>query len=223
MNQTDPIPISNPQLLTEALTHRSFLNESKSATVHNERLEFLGDAVLELVVSEYLYHQFPTKPEGDLTAYRASLVKTTTLAQVAKDLQLGTKLRLSKGEELSGGRTNPSLLANTVESVIGAIYLDQGLEAAELFVNQHLFPRLNDIITRGLHKDHKSALQEKVQANGSESPEYRVDKESGPDHNKEFTISVYIDSQKIASGTGKSKQSAQQDAARHALEKLGIT
>ena len=215
-----PLPITNSDLLTEALTHRSYLNENKTATAHNERLEFLGDAVLELAVSEHLFQAFPLKPEGDLTAYRASLVKTSTLSQVAHSLGLGQILRLSKGEELSGGRTNNSLLANTFEAVIGAIYLDSGYSTVKDFLATHLFPRLEDIIDKGLYKDHKSALQELVQSRGSASPEYQVIKEIGPDHDKEFTITVAVNGQDIATGAGKSKQNAQQAAARKALEKL---
>jgi ribonuclease-3 len=215
-----PIPIKKTKLLSEALTHRSYLNENKTVTQHNERLEFLGDAVLELAVSKFLFDEFPDRPEGDLTAFRAALVKTTTLAQVAQELKLGEKLRLSKGEELSGGRTNRSLLANTVEAVIGAIYLDQNIDEVKKFLQDHLFPKLDDIIKLKLFKDHKSALQEIVQAQGHDSPDYQVISEAGPDHDKEFTISVNVNGDALASGTGKSKQSAQQEAARKALEKF---
>lgn len=214
------LPIKNQNLLTEALTHRSYLNENRQASQHNERLEFLGDAVLELAVSEFLFRTYPDEPEGNLTAYRASLVKTSTLAKVAESLDLGNLLRLSKGEELSGGRTNRSLLANTFESVIGALYLDQGFASVVTFIQQHLLPELENIIKLGLFKDHKSALQEHVQAQGHESPVYRVESESGPDHDKEFTVSVVVDGENLATGAGKSKQAAQQAAARHALEKL---
>jgi ribonuclease-3 len=216
---TQDLPIKNPQLLKEALTHRSYLNENKSLDSHNERLEFLGDAVLELVVSEYLFHNFPDKPEGDLTAYRAALVKTTTLAQAATELQLGELLLLSKGEELSGGRTNKSLLANTFEAVLGSLYLDQGFDSVNSFLEANLFPRLESIIKLGLFKDHKSSLQEVVQADGHDSPEYSVVGESGPDHDKEFVVSVKVGGEVLATGKGKSKQSAQQEAAHTALEK----
>jgi len=214
------LPPINPQLLDEATTHRSYLNENHDLKAHNERLEFLGDAVLELVVSEFLFTKYPDHPEGDLTAYRAALVRTTTLAKLAENLHLGDKLKMSKGEELSGGRTNPSLLANTVEAVLGALYLDQGYQVVFDFLSHHLFPLIDTIVEKKLFKDYKSTLQELVQAQGLQSPEYRVVAETGPDHDKEFTVSVLINDQDYASGIGKSKQAAQQEAARLALEKL---
>ena len=216
-----PLNLKNSVLLTEALTHRSYLNENHSTSRHNERLEFLGDAVLELAVSEFLFHRFPNQPEGDLTAYRAALVRTTTLASIATKLKLGISLRLSKGEELSGGRTNPSLLANTFEAILGALYLDQGYLPVVAFLQDHLFPQIDTIIKHHLFKDYKSTLQEQVQAEGYPSPEYVVVSETGPDHNKEFTVAVKIKDQNFATGTGKSKQLAQQAAARLALENLG--
>jgi ribonuclease-3 len=219
-----PIPkFNNQKLLQEALTHRSFLNENKSLSGHNERLEFLGDAVLELAVSQYLFETFTQEPEGTLTAYRSSLVKTQSLASVAQNLALGQMLHMSKGEELSGGRTNQSLLANTFEAVLGALYLDQGFEVCVTFLQTHLFPQLTTIIHQGSYRDHKSMLQEKVQAQGFPSPSYTVIKEEGPDHNKEFTVKVRVGDQDIVSGSGKSKQLAQQDAARQALEILKLS
>lgn len=222
MNQSN-LPIQNQDLLTEALTHRSYLNENRTIKQHNERLEFLGDAVLELAVSQKLFQQFPGKAEGELTAYRAALVRTTTLAQAAQSLKLGEKLRLSKGEELSGGRTNQSLLANTFEAVIGAIYLDSDFKTVTGFLDQNLFPKLDDIIKNKLFKDYKSSLQELVQSKGYPSPEYQVINESGPDHNKEFTVTVVVNGDIVAQGKGKSKQLAQQAAARVALEKYTTT
>lgn len=213
------IPVKNQELLAQALTHRSFLNENQEASAHNERLEFLGDAVLELAVSKYLYENYPDKPEGELTAYRAALVKTGTLAKTAKTLDLGGQLRLSKGEELSGGRQNLSLLANTFEAVVGAIYLDQGFEAAYGFLGEHLFPQIGEIIKLKLFKDYKSSLQELVQAKGADSPIYVVKGESGPDHEKSFNVAVVVDGTEMGSGTGRSKQQAQQHAAKAALEK----
>jgi ribonuclease III len=211
----------NPALLEEALTHRSFLNENRSTHNHNERLEFLGDAVLELAVSEYLFAQFPDKPEGDLTAYRAALVRTTSLSETAAKLELGNQLKMSKGEEISGGRSNPSLLANTLEAILGALYLDQGYPAVVTFLETHLFPKLAEIIETKSFKDYKSSLQEIVQAQGQPSPEYSVLSESGPDHNKSFTVAVKIGGKIVAHGSGKSKQMAQQSAASEALEKWG--
>jgi ribonuclease-3 len=214
------LPITNTDLLTLAFTHRSYLNENAAAKEHNERMEFLGDAVLELATSEFLYTKFPNIPEGELTAYRAALVKTTSLAAIATKLEFGAEIRLSKGEEMSGGRNNPSLLADTFEAVIGAIYLDQGYPAVVTFLTKHLFPNIDYIIQNKLFKDFKSSLQEQVQADGLNSPEYEVLEETGPDHSKLFTIGVKISGKVIASGQGHSKQEAQQAAAKASLEKL---
>ncbi len=214
--------INNSLLLETALTHRSALNERISqATESNERLEFLGDAVLELITTEFLFNKFPHEPEGKLTAYRSSLVKTTTLAEVAKDLGLGEKLYMSKGEEATGGRNNPGLLADTTEAIIGAIYLDQGYETTKKFLKENLFNKFDEIKKQKLYQDSKSVLQEIVQAKGFEAPIYKVIKEEGPDHSKQFTVEVLIDSQPAGIGMGKSKQAAQQAAAQTALKKLG--
>lgn len=211
----------NPVLLETALTHRSALNERLSqAKKSNERLEFLGDAVLELVSTEYLYQRYSTEPEGVLTAYRSALVKTTTLARVAQKLALGERLYLSAGEEATGGRANVSLLADTIEAVIGALYLDQGYAAAQAFIETHILSLLDDVLQHRLHKDAKSDLQELVQSKKWPTPEYRVVQESGPDHEKMFVIDVVINAAPFAQGKGKSKQLAQQDAATIALEKL---
>lgn len=214
------LPHQNAKLLETALTHRSFLNENKQVGDHNERLEFLGDAVLELSVSEFLYHRYPDSPEGDLTAYRAALVRTTSLADAAKRLGLGEQLRLSKGEQASGGSTNPSLLANTFESVLGALYLDLGLDAVKSFLEIHLFPEIETVIQKKLFKDYKSSLQEHVQSLGHDSPTYLVLEEQGPDHNKEFKVAVLVNNVQTGEGWGRSKQAAQQSAAKSALEKL---
>ena len=209
----------NPQLLETALTHRSALNERGSTAIEsNERLEFLGDAVLELSTTEYLFTEFPQEPEGVLTAYRSALVKTTSLAEVAKSLGLGERLKMSKGEESTGGRNNPSLLANTLEAVIGALYLDQGFTAADTFLRENLFVTVATILKDKLYKDPKSELQEKVQARGFETPNYVVISEAGPDHDKEFTVEVQVGGKPVASGMGKSKQQAQQAAAQAALK-----
>lgn len=217
-----PLPnFQNPQLLNLALTHRSALNEKLSeASESNERLEFLGDAVLELLTTKYLFDQYPDEPEGVLTAYRSSLVKTTTLAKLATELGLGERLIMSKGEEGGGGRANESLLADTFEAVLGALYLDQGLEAVEQFLNTHLFPKFDEIKAQGLYKDAKSQLQELVQAQGKPTPLYQVLSEVGPDHDKQFQVAVLVEDQILAKGSGKSKQSAHQSAAQTALNKL---
>lgn len=207
---------SDETLIKTALTHRSSLNESGNK-ISNERLEFLGDAVLELVTTQYLYDRFPTKPEGVLTMYRSALVKTETLAMVASKMKLGDALIMSKGEEASGGRLNKGLLADTFEAITGALYLDQGYDAARNFLETVLLIHTDDILEKGLHKDPKSSLQEKVQALGFETPYYKVLEESGPDHDKKFTVAVMIDSKAVAEGSGKSKQEAQQKAAENAL------
>lgn len=210
----------DPTLLIQALTHRSALNEkNSSATMSNERLEFLGDAVLELVVTEFLYNKFPEEPEGTLTAYRSSLVKTTTLADLATGFKLGEQLFMSKGEEATGGRTNASILADTMEAVIGALYLDQGFSSVVELLKTTLFTQIDEIISKKLYKDSKSYLQEVVQSLGFDTPTYKVVTEIGPDHDKEFTVTVQVGGTIAGRGLGKSKQQAQQAAAQEALKK----
>ncbi len=215
---------NNPRLLDTALTHRSALNEphvsGTPCSESNERLEFLGDAVLELVVTRYLFEQYPQEPEGKLTAYRSALVRTETLAEVATELELGKKLYMSKGEEAGGGRKNIGLLANTFEAVIGALYLDQGMKKVEEFVAQVLLPKFKQIKQKKLYKDAKSALQETVQAKGLATPEYKLLEAIGPDHAKSFKVEVLIDGKIYGKGTGNSKQAAQQEAASRALIKI---
>lgn len=211
---------NNNDLLQRALTHRSALNEKKSGSeVSNERLEFLGDAVLELATTKFLYDKYPDEPEGTLTAYRSSLVKTESLAQIALDLGLGKELHISKGEEATGGRTNIGILADTMEAFLGALYLDQGLDTVVKFLEEILFPNIETIIKNKLYKDSKSHLQEIVQALGYETPTYEVITEVGPDHDKEFTVTVTVGDAVAGRGTGKSKQHAQQAAAREAVKK----
>jgi ribonuclease III len=189
--------------------------------VSNERLEFLGDAVLELLTTRFLFDKLPSEPEGILTAYRSAFVKTTSLAELATRLGLGEQLLMSKGEEATGGRTNEGLLADTTEAVIGALYLDQDLEAVDKFLQQYLFPNFDKIKELKLYKDDKSQLQEIVQGQGAGTPQYQVTNESGPDHDKEFTVQVSINGQISGTGSGRSKQHAQQAAATAALEKIG--
>ena len=204
----------NQELLVTALTHRSALNEHTSAVQEsNERLEYLGDAVLELVVTEFLYERLPEEPEGKLTAIRSSLVKTTTLSGVGRSLQLGQLLYLSRGEENSGGRDNETLLADTVEAVIGALYLDQGLARVKKFIQETILVKFDEVVTGELYRDAKSVLQEEVQAAGFDTPYYQVIAEQGPDHDKHFTVAVMIANQQFGVGQGKSKQIAQQEAA----------
>lgn len=201
-----------------ALTHRSWVNENSATKGTNERLEFLGDAILEFVVSKELFNRFPEKEEGFLTALRANVVNTVNLASVAKKLGVGTELLLSKGEEEGGGRANDSLLANTVEAIIGALFMDGGLKAADRFIQKNLISDLESIVAKPL-KDAKSRLQEIVQAKGLPAPKYTVTKETGPDHAKTFVVSVIIDKKTYALGRGKNKGSAEQKAAQKVLEK----
>lgn len=210
----------NQALFEQALTHRSWLNEHSDAAGNNERLEFLGDAVLEFAVSSRIYEQFPDKEEGFLTALRANIVNTENLAAAAKRINLGKELRLSKGEENGGGRDNASLLADTLEAIIGAIYIDQGYENARIFVNELLLENIEEKLSLPL-KDFKSRLQETVQANGSSTPKYSIVKEEGPDHNKQFVVQVHVDDKPIAEGVGSSKSRAEQAAAEAALSTIG--
>jgi ribonuclease III len=210
----------NPDLLEKALIHRSFLNENRKIEESNERLEFLGDAVLELVTSQFLYLNHPDFPEGKLTALRAKIVQTKTLAKIANKLELGENLKLSKGETASGGHQNISILADLVESIIGSIYLDGGYQAAQGFIKTNILSEYESLIQDASVEDYKSQLQENIQSQGEPAPIYNVIKEEGPDHDKMFTIEVHFHDQTQASGTGKSKQAAQQAAARRALEKF---
>lgn len=220
---TKAIPVKDPRLLRQALTHRSWLNEHPEEKISsNERLEFLGDAVLELVVTEFLFEKFPRETEGALTSLRASLVRTETLATIAQSLKLGELILLSHGEKISGGKENISLLANTFEAIIGAMYIGHGMRRVKPFIRKHVFPELDNIIANELDKDAKSKLQELIQAKGFPAPVYRVEKELGPDHEKTFMVAVFINGKHSASGTGKSKQQAQQKAASLALEKYDV-
>jgi len=215
------IKFKNLGLLKEALTHRSYLNEFKNKNLQsNERLEFLGDAVLSFVVSTWLFKKFPQYFEGKLTNLRSNLVKTSSLTKIAQKLKVGDYLLLSKGEKESQGQQNPSLLANAMEAIIGAIFLDQGIETAKIFIENNFQPLLEEIMQTGKFKDYKSLLQEKIQAQTSQSPVYKTIKEEGPEHNKIFTVSVTAEGEILAMGVGKSKQKAEEEAAKQALEKL---
>ncbi len=213
------VKFKNNQLLEEALIHRSFLNENHEITASNERLEFLGDSVLSLVVSTELFHRFPDYPEGKLTSLRSLLVKSKTLGSVANKLHFGDFLLMSRGEQHSGGRTNRSLLADTFEAILGAIYLDQGLQTVRLFLEANLFPLIPKVEKQEDLQDYKSLLQERTQYQVKISPAYKVVAESGPDHDKIFRVGVFLDNTLLASGEGKSKQIAEQAAAKAALEK----
>jgi ribonuclease III len=213
------IIFKDKNLLREAFTHRSYLNENRNFEYsHNERLEFLGDAVLELVVTEYLYEKYPDNNEGELTAYRASLVNAVILSEVAQKISVNDFLLLSKGESKDTGKARQYILANAMESIIGATYLDQGYEAAKYFIAKNLFYLIEKIVEEKTWIDAKSKFQEKAQEKESLTPMYKSLKEEGPDHDKEFTIGVYLDETLIAEGSGKSKQEAEQEAAKKALE-----
>jgi ribonuclease-3 len=209
----------NKDLYDLAMTHRSWINENGKNGESNERLEFLGDAVLEYVVSTELYNNLPNKEEGFLTALRANIVNTENLSIFANKIDAGSQLKLSKGEMQSGGAQNSGLLANTVEAIIGAIYLDRGIDEVYKFITDNLLSDLDDKLSGPL-KDPKSSLQETVQARGHMAPKYRVVGESGPDHNKNFIVEVSVDGKVYASGEGKSKNQAEQSAASNALEEI---
>lgn len=210
----------NPQLKQLAFTHRSYLNENKEASHSNERLEFLGDSILSFIVSSIIYAKNENLPEGDLTSLRSVLTNTQTLYQVAQKLDLGSQLMMSKGEEEGGGRSSKTILANTYEAVVGAIYLDQGLEAATVFVTKTILDKANEFIDSQGLKDSKSKLQEFMQEKFKTSPEYTVLEEAGPDHNKIYTSGVMHNGKLVAKGTGHSKQEAEKDAAQKAFETL---
>ncbi len=209
----------NPKLIANSFVHRSYLNESKVYKQSNERLEYLGDAVLELATSEFLYTNYPDFQEGMLTSLRASLVKTTTLAQVAKEIGLDSFLLMSRGEAETG-RNNQSTLANVMEAFLGAIYLDQGIPAVDRLLLTYLFPKIKVILAKSAYKDNKSTLQEIAQRDLKTTPTYELQTAIGPDHDKIFTMQVVIGNKKYGVGKGKSKQAAQEEAAKITLEMI---
>ena len=206
----------NPALLRIAMTHTSFANESKVPSTHNERLEFLGDSVLSVVVADYLFHH-SKRPEGELTRMRASLVSEEALFQFAQEIHLGDYLRLGRGEDLGGGRSRPSVVSDAFEALIAALYLDGGMETARNFI----LP----FITEGktAEEDYKTELQEVIQQNPEEKLHYEVESENGPDHDKKFVVAVYLNSNRMAAGEGRSKKAAEQQAAKEALRLMGLT
>jgi ribonuclease-3 len=209
----------NKDLLTQAFTHRSYINENPGFSLsHNERLEFLGDAVMELIVTEHLFKEFPEKAEGDLTNWRAALVNAKMLTSVAEDLGFNDFLLLSKGEAKEGGKARAYILANSFEALVGALYLDQGHKVTEDFIKNNLLVRLADIIKEGSYKDAKSKFQEAAQDKVSITPAYKVIKEWGPDHDKKFIVGVYLGQDVIAEGEGSSKQEAEEAAAKAGLK-----
>lgn len=206
-------------LLTQAFVHRSYINENPDFELpDNERLEFLGDAVLELVVTENLFQNYPDKPEGELTNWRAALVNAKTLSQIAQELGFNEFLLLSRGEKKETGKARQYILANTMESFLGSLYLDQGYEACQEFIKNHIIKELPKIIEENLYKDAKSLFQEKAQEKEGITPVYKVLKEWGPDHAKHFVIGVFLGKEKVAEGEGSSKQEAEEEAAQQGLE-----
>lgn len=206
----------DPSLLETALTHTSYANEAKGHVKHNERLEFLGDSVLSIVVADYLFHHWTDRPEGELTKARASLVCESALFQFAREIDLGRYLRLGRGEERGGGRTRPSVVSDAFEALIAALYLDGGIEVARAFI----LP----FITEGktAEADYKTQLQEVIQQNPEERLRYELEGETGPDHDKHFKMAVYLNSNLIGRGEGHSKKAAEQAAARQALKLMGL-
>ncbi len=216
------VEFKDTTLLLTAITHRSYLNEHREATwEHNERLEFLGDAVLELVVTDYLFAEYPEKPEGDLTAIRAALVNTVSLSVASELLGVNKFLLMSKGEAKDEGRARQYILANVFESCVGAIYLDQGYESARDFIAKRLFGNTEDIIKKRLWQDAKSRFQELAQEHASITPTYETISQVGPDHDRVFTVGVYLRHEKVAEGKGRSKQEAEQQAAQVAVATKG--
>ncbi|WP_272939344.1 ribonuclease III [Paenibacillus faecalis] len=214
------IKFRNGMLLKQAFTHASYVNEHRfSQSQDNERLEFLGDAVLELTVSEFLYNLYPDRPEGELTKLRAAIVCEPSLVKFAERLDFGRYVLLGKGEEMTGGRTRPALLADVFESFVGALYLDQGLEAVRLFLSDHVF-RSVTVNGRPHMSDYKTELQELTQHHGMGTLEYRIVEERGPAHEREFVSEVYMGSECLGRGSGRSKKEAEQQAAAVALEQL---
>jgi ribonuclease-3 len=213
---------NDKNLLRQAFTHRSYINENKGTGLnHNERLEFLGDAVLELVITEFLFNEFPEKQEGELTSLRAALVNTVTISKIAGDIGMNDFLLLSKGESRDTGRARQVILANTFEAFIGSVYLDQGYESAKKFIADNLFAELKIIFANSSWKDSKSSFQEKAQEFVGITPLYKTLNEVGPDHNKVFTVGLFLAEELVSEGKGHSKQEAQEEAARLALKKKG--
>ncbi len=210
----------NKNLFKQAFTHRSYINENRSSGMsHNERLEYLGDAVLQLVTTNFLFKKFPNMDEGELTAVRSALVNADTCSSVAQKLGVNDYLLLSKGESKDVGRARQYILANTLEAIIGAIHLDQGFAEAEKFILKNITPLADDIVESGSWIDAKSLFQSKAQEVLSQTPMYKTLSESGPDHDKYFTVGVFVGDEKMGVGEGKSKQDAEQEAARDALKK----
>ena len=216
------VKFKDTSILLSAVTHRSYLNEHRDASWdHNERLEFLGDAVLELVVTDFLYKKYPEKPEGELTAVRAALVNTVSLAKASEQLGINEYLLMSKGEAKDVGRARQYILANVFEATIGAIYMDQGYDCAQEFIAGRLFEKTDEIVKDRLWQDAKSRFQELAQEYASVTPAYETLSQEGPDHDRVFTVGVKLRNELVAEGEGRAKQEAEQDAAEKAIEAKG--
>lgn len=213
------IVFKNKDLLKQAFIHRSFINENPGSNIsHNERLEFLGDAVLELIVTDFLYKKYPNFAEGELTAIRSALVNAIIISEIAAEIGMNDYLLLSKGEAKDNGKARQYILANTYEAYIGAVYLDQGYDVVKKFIAETIFPHTDEIVSKKLWRDAKSLVQEKAQEFVGVTPAYKVLHESGPDHDKHFTVGIFFGPNLIAEGKGKSKQEAEQKAAEMALK-----
>jgi ribonuclease-3 len=213
------VVFKDKDLLQQSFTHRSYINENPGANIaHNERLEFLGDAVLELIVTDFLYKKYPGYTEGELTAVRSALVNAVIISEIASDIGMNEYLLLSKGEAKDFGKARQYILANTYEAFIGAMYLDQGYDVVSKFVTSTLLPKTDEIVNKKLWRDAKSLVQEKAQEFVSVTPLYKVLNQSGPDHDKHFTVGIYFGKDLVAEGKGKSKQEAEQSAAMAALK-----
>ena len=213
------LDFQNPELLEIALTHRSYLNEHQGAKIqNNERQEYLGDAVLELIISDYIFRKYPDKAEGELTSIRSAVVRTESLAEESRKLGIGEHLQMSKGEKDSGGKDKDYLLANAYEAVLGAIYLDSGMESCIQFVTRTLVPKIDNIVENNLFIDPKTQAQEIIQSRYKTTPTYEIVKEEGPDHDKKFTVALLINKKEKAQGQGTSKQKAEESAALAAIE-----
>ncbi len=216
------VEFNDTKVLLSAVTHRSYLNEHREATwEHNERLEFLGDAVLELAVTDYLFTKYPEKPEGELTAVRAALVNTVSLSEASEQLGINKFLLMSKGEAKDMGRARQYILANAFEACIGALYIDKGYEVAKEFIAKRLFVKTDAIVEKRLWQDAKSRFQELSQEHFSVTPTYETLGQEGPDHDRVFTVGVFLKRDKVAEGRGRSKQEAEQQAAEKAMEAKG--
>ena len=220
LQQTLGIWFNDPSLLEQALVHSSYVNENPGTITSNERLEFLGDAILGFIIAEELYQRFPQSSEGEMTRLRSSLVRRDALSRMARAISLGNYLYLGRGEEASGGRRKPANLAGALEAIIAAISLDQGLRAARDFVLKLVDKELNKVLSQGIEPDYKSQLQELVQARQQPTPAYRLIEAVGPDHDRRFTVEVRVGDSVLGRGSGKSKKSAEAEAARSALDQL---